>query len=144
MRKKISQNTQVQNEKYKKKTEQISVMRNQYNKQVKYGRKKEKIERDESVALWVPGKWTMLATWTYWRGNEAQLALRSAGYWPCHCFGACFFPVWVTTPCLPGWIMLQRCMKTCIKYWEQSPWIRWRRMLCVQISSAPLVAYWHC
>lgn len=56
MRKKISQNTQVQNEKYKKKTEQISVMRNQYNKQVKYGRKKEKIERDESVALWVPGK----------------------------------------------------------------------------------------
>lgn len=54
--KKISQNTQVQNEKYKKKNEQISVMRNQYNKQVKYGRKKEKIERDESVALWVPGK----------------------------------------------------------------------------------------
>lgn len=55
-KKKISQNTQVQNEKYKKKNEQISVMRNQYNKQVKYGRKKEKIERDESVALWVPGK----------------------------------------------------------------------------------------
>lgn len=86
----------------------------------------------------------MLTTRTHWRGNEAQLALRSAEYWPCHCLGACFFPVRVTTPsCLPEWIMLQRCMGTCIKYWEQCPWIRQRGMLCVQINSAPLLAYWH-